>query len=192
MKASLVLLVLTLLMSGHVVAEGQPCAAIAATVTSSIMFLEEQRVTRQSPCISAVIKQVGQSRDVSAAHVLVRYLDFVDPATAPSPDGSAFTRPDYPAVDALFQIGKPATRELVSAIQAGESSKIRENAANTYMFVYRDDLASGIRLLKKEELLVQSADARSRLRDAVQMLVDACNGRGGKEAEQCKNTAEKK
>jgi hypothetical protein len=159
------------------------------TSASSIEFLEEQRDVRQSPCISSVIKHLGQTRDVNAVQVLTRYLDFVDPATLPPAGGTAYVRADYPSVAALFLIGKPAAPELMSAIQASESSTIRENAAKTYMFVYRDDLASGIRQLKKQEMIVKSADARRRLSSTLKMLADACSGRSEAEAQLCNNAA---
>jgi hypothetical protein len=189
MRPSLIFLALTIMACLPLAAQDQSCSAVMSTSASSIKFLEEQLDTRKSPCISSVIKQLGRAHDVNAVHVLVSYLDFVDPATLPSPDGFAVIRPDYPAGGALFQIGKPATRELLSAIQASESSTIRENAAKTYMFVYRDDLASGIRLLRRKELIAKSADARRRLTDALRMLMDACDSRNEQEAQPCKDAA---
>ena len=59
------------------------------------------------------------------------------------------------------------------------------------MFVYRDDLVSGIRLLRREEERSKNADNRHRLSDALGMLIDACNSRSAKEAEDCKNAARK-
>jgi hypothetical protein len=149
-------------------AQAQPCSQIISTSADSIAFLQEQKERRQSPCITSVIKQLGQNRDVNAIPVLVSYLDFVDP--------SSDVRPVYPSIEALFQIAEPAVNDLMSAIQDSESSIIRQNAAKTYMFVYRDDLASGIRQLKREESIAKSADALRRLSKARKMLVDTCNG----------------
>ena len=148
-------------------------------------FLEEQQSLRQSSCLASVIKQLGQIGDVEAIHLLVGYLDYLDPKTGLLPNGGATVRPSYPAGSALFQIGKPATIELLSAIQAGESPKIRENAVKTYQSVYRDDLPSGIRLLKTAELLAKTDAERRRLSEARQRLIDACNARGEKVAESC-------
>jgi hypothetical protein len=192
MKGIFILIVLTIPACLHLAAQEHSCAALVNKGSNySREFLEEQNNTRDSPCISSVIRHLGQVRDVLAVPVLIRYLDYLDPATVPEPDRAVDVRPSYPAVTALFEIGKPSTSELLSAIKAGESLKIRENAARAYMFVYRDDLASGIRLLKKEQVTVGSADDRRRLNDALQMLVDDCNGRGEKEAEACKDAAAK-
>jgi len=152
-------------------------------------FLEEQQALRESPCLAATIKQLGQRHDEKAVHLLVGYLDYLDPKTAPLPNGGATVRPSYPAVSALFQIGRPATIELVSEIQSGESPKLRENAVRAFADIYRDDLASGIRTLKTAELLAKTDDERRRLTDARQKLIDECNARGENEAERCRNAA---
>ena len=172
--------------------EKESCGALINRDSNFVVsFLEEQSATRRSPCIASVISRLRGVHDTRAVHLLVGYLDYMDPATAPQSGGGADVRPDYPAVTALFQIGKPATRELLSAIEAGKTAKIRENAAIAYMLIYRDDLASGIRLLKKEELTSGTPAHRRRVSDALQMLIDDCNGRSGKEAEACKNAAGK-
>jgi hypothetical protein len=170
-------------------AQDQSCSTVMSTPALSIAFLEEQKDIRQSPCISSAIRQLGRAHDAEATRILASYLDFVDPATLPNPDGSADVRPQYPAIAALFQIGKPATHEILSAIQTGGSQTVRQNAVRTYQAVYRDDLASGIRLLKKEELVAVSSDARHRLRDAAELLIDDCSRRSEPEAQRCKTVA---
>jgi hypothetical protein len=166
----------------------EPCVALLNQHNDLLVrFLDEQVTARRSPCISSVIKRLGEAKDEKAITVLIRYLDYVDPATGPQPGGGADVRPHYPAVTALFQIGTPSAPQLLSAIEEGGSSKLQENATLAYMFVYRDDLASGIRLLKKEELTSQTADHLRRLKGALQMLINDCKGRSEKESEECKN-----
>src|SRR5580692_406182 len=185
---SLVLMIATGLGSG---AQETPCAMLKTKDTQLLRgFLQEQQSLRQSPCLPSVIKQLGQLHDVEAIHLLVGYLDYMDPKTAPLPNGGATVWPSYPAVSALFQIGKPATIELLSAIQTGGSPpKIRENAVDAYASIYRDDLPSGIRALKTAELLAKTEDERRRLSEARQKLIAYCNARGEKEAEACRSAA---
>src|SRR5579859_324833 len=184
-----VLLSFAVIACPRLTAQDRSCSTVMSTPAASITFLEEQKDTRQSPCISSVIKHLGEAHDVAAVHILVSYLDFVDPTTLPGPDGFSDVRPEYPSVDALFLIGRPATHELLASIQAGESPTIRQNAVRTYQAVYRDDLASGIRLLKKEELVAVSSEARHRLREAAELLIDDCSKRSEPEARRCKNLA---
>jgi len=150
-------------------------------------FLRQQAATRSSRCISSVIKHLGNACDTQAVDILAQYLDYVDPATLPGPDGGADVRPSYPAVSALFQIGESATGRLLATIQTSESQKIRENAAKAYMYIYRDDLAKGIRLLRKEQLRSKDSSSRRKLSDALRMLANACEGRTRQEAQACRN-----
>ena len=191
MKLRLTLVVLVIAACvGSRAQEASPCATLKTKNTQILRnFLQEQQSLRQSPCLPSVIKQLGQLHDVEAAHLLVGYLDYLDPKTAPLPNGGATVWPSYPAVGALFQIGKSATIELLSAIQGGESPRIRENAVNAYEYIYRDDLSSGIRALKTAELLAKTGDERQRLNEARKKLVDACNARDEKEAEACRSAA---
>ena len=184
MKLSLSLLVFTV--AGQLLlAQTEPCSDVMGTSLNSITFLEEQKDTRRSPCISDVIKQLGQSRDVSAVHALVGYLDFVDPATRPKPNGFSDVRPVYPAVAALFRIGKAATRELLETIQQGKSPLVRQNAAKAYQSIYRDDLASGIRLARNEALAAASVEGQRRLQKTLETLASDCRGRSEEEAQAC-------
>jgi hypothetical protein len=169
---------------------GQSCSAVLAQDNRSLRkFLVEQMVARDSPCISPAIKRLGRARDAEAGATLVAYLDYLDPATAPRPGGGADVRPYYPAVSALFQIGKPAASGLLSAIQAGESPATRENAVKAYEYVYRDELWSGIRELRKTRSLAKTDEERRRLNKALQKLINECNARDEKEAQACRYAA---
>ena len=160
-----------------------------STSTDALALLEKQKDTRQSPCIVSAIKVLGQANAVNAVPVLIGYLDFVDPTTARSPGAASDVGPNYPPVTALFQIGKPATHGLLSAIESSGTSTIRENAQNTYLFVYRDDLPSGIRQLKKEERIATTVTARRGLSETMKALLDACAARGDPEARLCTDAA---
>jgi hypothetical protein len=189
MKLSLILLAFTIMVCSPSWAQDESCSAVLSTSASSLTFLGEQKDTRESPCVSAAIKRLGQARDVNAIHVLVSYLDFVDPGTSPRPDGFSDVRPVYPAVGALFLIGKSSTRELLATIQRGDSPIIRQNATKAYQAVYRDDLASGIRLLRNEELAANLPDGQRRFQKVQKMLIDDCRGRGEEERQACNAAA---
>lgn len=190
MKIILVSLALTMFVHFFLLAQNEHCSDIISTSLSSISFLEQQKDVRQSSCISAAIKQVGQSGDVNAIHVLIDYLDFVDPSTRPRSDGFSDLRPVYPAVAALFRIGKPATSELLEAIQQGQTPVVRQNAAKAYQAIYRDDLASGIRLLRNEALAAGSAEGERRLKKTLELLANDCRGRSVEESRACITAAQ--
>jgi len=160
-----------------------------ANTEDLLAFLQDQQTERLSPCLPQAISTLGKRREVRATHVLIGYLDYLDPATAPLPSGGAVVRPNYPAVSALFQIGKPARVELISAVQNGRLPKLFENAWKTYEYVYRDDLASGIRELQAAMALAESEGERRRLENACQKLAEACKSGGKAEAQACETAS---
>ena len=190
MKSSLVLLIFTLVGYLPLAAQDELCADVTSTPLNSIRLLEEQKDTRQSPCISEIINQLGKSREIRAVNVLVGYLDFVDPATRPKPNGFSDRRPVYPAVDALFQIGKVAAGALLEVIAGGKSPIRRHNATAAYQAIFRDDLAAGIRLVRNEASESPSPEARRRLREMMETLADDCRGRSEEEARACNAAAQ--
>lgn len=191
MKTLFVLLLLLLPRFTNATTKDPACASLLPRGNSFLRtFLLEQNATRTSKCISAVIKSLGESRDTKAIHLLGQYLDYMDPETAPGPTGGADRRPEYPAINALFQIGKPAARELLAKIQSPNSQKTERNATLTYLFVYRDDLAEGIRNLKQQENVSQDP-RRTRLAEAEKVLLDACKARGKPAEQECNVAAEK-
>lgn len=152
-------------------------------------FLQEQQGIRTSPCLPMVIKRLGQLRDVDAVPILIAYMDYMDPKTGPLPGGGATERPSYPAGGALFQIGKPAALQLLSAIQGEASPQFHKNAVDTYSAIFRDDLSEGIRALKTAELLAKTEDERHRLNDARQVLMNQCSHRDEQQSQACKSAA---
>jgi len=172
-------------------AQDRSCSAFTSSPAASIAFLEEQVDVRQSPCITTVIRQLGRAHSSDAVPVLIRYLDFVDPATFPKPDGFADRRPEYPSIEALFLTGKVATTSLLSAIQNSESPVIRGNAAKVYEAVYRDELALGIHILRVSEMGT-SAEPQNRLREVSETLAQDCTHRTEDEARMCKKAADGK
>lgn len=169
----------------QVMSQDRNCSAFMETPDTSISFLREQFNIRDSPCITTVIETLGKAQATQAVEVLIRYLDFVDPTTAPRPDGFADKRLVYPAVDALFLIGKTATADLLSAIQTSESPIKRRNAVKAYEAIYRDNLALGLHILKTSEQAASSAERENRLRQAREMLADDCAHRSEEEVLMC-------
>ena len=167
-------------------AQDRGCSGFKSSPAASISFLEQQIDSRESPCITRAITQLGRARATDAVAVLVRYLDFVDPATAPRPDGFANKRTDYPAIAALFLIGKAATANLLSTIRISESTVIRLNAAKAYQAIYRDNLALGIHILRISEPAAKSAGQENRLREVRKMLAEDCSHLREEEALMCK------
>jgi hypothetical protein len=185
MRAASPILLLCIVFTSLIsVAQHRSCATVTADTAESKKLLEEQSSIRQSGCITPAIKRLGSVGDSKAIHVLVSYLDYVDPATAPNPSGGADEPPSYPAVGALFQIGTPATSDLLEAVQ-NDNPVIGKNAAITYLSVYRDDLPLGIRLVLGERSKATDPGAQKRLSHLAQTLLKDCSAQGADQARQC-------
>src|SRR5579883_3209588 len=75
-----------------------------------------------NPCVASAIHILGDRRISAAVRTLVKYLDYKEPLTgthklkAEGGIGDLGYNP-YPAVNALFQIGKPAIPSLVDTMK---------------------------------------------------------------------------
>jgi hypothetical protein len=70
----------------------------------------------------------------------------------------------YPAIGALFQIGKPALPALVKVIETHESDSLTsENATLTIMLIFRESPAKGIDFLNQAALDASTQQAKQRL-----------------------------
>jgi hypothetical protein len=181
------LILMWLLMPYNTATGTQTCGELSNKDKASLReFLTSQVANRVSPCLSSAIQSLGNSRDAESVDILIKYLDYIDPSTLPGPNGGANSRPQYPAVSALFQIGKDATPSLLTAIKTEDSESIRRNAINVYLFIYRDELATGIQLLRREVRSTKASKDKFRLSSALRVLNDACAGRTKEEWEKCK------
>jgi hypothetical protein len=70
----------------------------------------------------------------------------------------------YPAIGALFQIGKPALPALVNVIATHESDSLRsQNATTTIMYIFRESPAKGVEFLNQAALDAPTQEAKQRL-----------------------------
>ena len=89
-------------------------------------------------------------------------------------------RAQYPALDALFMIGKLAVPDLIEAIANPATSGIpRFNATSLIFAIYsREDLPESVRVLKRAAKARESTDWESsqRLIDAARKTAGMCKG----------------
>jgi hypothetical protein len=185
-KPQVSLLMLFVLCGVHSWAQSRSCSSLLKRDENSRRtFLVSQQSKKQSPCITRVIDSLRTASDPETIMVLLHYLDYMDPATARIPGIGYSRRPDFPAVNTLFAIGKPAVPGLLSTIENSSTPLAERNASLTFSYIYRDDLAAGIRRLKQEQAIATPV-GRSRLAAVIQMLADFCGRRTRDEALNCK------
>ena len=93
------------------------CKALEQSTSADLVsFLEGDRAPLQAECINFAIISLGGQHYGPAADVLISYLDFKDEWQKELPVSHLLWKPEYPAAQALVNIGVPATGNLIRAI----------------------------------------------------------------------------
>lgn len=127
--------------------------------------------------VIAAIKRLGELKAELAVDDLVSVLTFSQTSAPETATGSGVGIVDgthldtlgehYPAIDALFEIGKPALPALTTAIATSDSkSLIAKNAAYAVMLIFRDNPRDGVSYLNDQASKSRSKVVAARLRAA--------------------------
>src|SRR5690242_9727827 len=124
-----------------------PCHELREAKTQRLLaYLEASRGDLNPACVVHAIKQLGTQRYAPAAYVLATYLDFRMPGTEdgkqkPHMERIPWLGEKYPAADALFEIGKPASSSLVRVIGETSISLLRDNALEVLLAIHSENMA---------------------------------------------------
>ena len=138
-------------------------------VQPAMRILHQHKNAIQNDCLLNAVRLAGKQKVVDAIPYLIEMLDWEEKSRDRykfHPKGS-----EFPAIDALFQIGEPAVPSLIRVLaEQNPNSNESRNALHAFMLIHRDDLAKGIQSLK-EESQRRSGVMRQHLKTA------AANGR---------------
>ena len=145
-------------------------------------YLQRDRSALRPDCIFYAMDQIGLKHYAPAVKTLIKYLDYrvpEDPAKARLPVimrvpmlGSL-----YPAITALFEIGKPAVPDLVGAIAGQDTTDVaRNNAIEALFLIHREDVSEAVALLNRASKESTDRQASQRLMDAARRMADKCRG----------------
>lgn len=126
---------------------GGDCAELAnKSPEECAKYLARPRKSTENACVVYAILEIGHRHHAAAVGTLVQYLDY---QTALPPKLSGFTLVEkYPAINALFVIGKPAVGPLIGAISKEDTSEtVRENAVVTMLQLFRDNMPGAVSTL---------------------------------------------
>jgi hypothetical protein len=189
MRAGALVVILPLLVSlalreQDVTAEGTQSGTaskqqpVVEEVRQLIKMLRDERLRMSEPeRVVQAIERLGRMRSVEAIDDLKALLTFRRtfewergrPGDMYVELQLMTTDGRYPAVGALFQIGRPSLPTLVSVIQAHEPSSLEtENAIFTVMLIYREEPSEGVEYLRKAATKVSSSEEAQRLLDAAE------------------------
>lgn len=166
---------------GGLAGQGRPpCYELeGATVQADLRYLQGDRSNVKAECVAYAADRIGLHRYAEASKTLVRYLDYrmpTDPREASLPPISPISGPRYPAINALFEIGKPAVDDLVEAVgNSATSDGVRKNAIQVLYEIFREDVAGAVRVLNRASNATRDPEVRQRLFDAARKTAGMCH-----------------
>jgi hypothetical protein len=121
-----------------------------------ISDLRDTRVRQDDPeRLIKAIERLGDLKATAAIDDLIQLIGFRRTFSWERNDGFVVERQPitpgnrYPAVSALFQIGKPALPALVQVIEGSESNSIEStNATYAVQSIFRENLPEGVKYLR--------------------------------------------
>jgi hypothetical protein len=184
---------------GHlspILAADEACAKLQKTTPGlRLQYLQGDRAGLDRGCVIYAIKQLGNDRYAPAIETLVGYLDFREPGprnwgTAKNPFIPRNGLPPgglYPAVGALFQIGKTTVPKLIEAIaDSATTDLVRANAGDTVLAIYCADPPAGIAAIVSAAHANADPAAAIRLMDEARRQASLCIAQTRNE---CENSA---
>ena len=147
-----------------------------------VEYLQQSTGALSQTCVAYAIDELGSRKHVAAAEILTKYLDFPRPGTELNGRTNVIVRIPwlgdyYPAVDALFEIGRPAIPSLIRVLGAGGTSDLaRRNAVGVVGAVFRDNVVDAVVLLNDANRSAEDPGVAGRLLDAAKQMVKECPG----------------
>lgn len=147
-------------------------------VQNLIAILKDKDAKIKTPeLIYKVMEQLGRLKAQEAIPELIDCLDYKRRYEWEAPEESGIVNEihtitpagRYPAVSALFQIGKPALPLLIKVMETEESNSVRsQNALYTIQIIFREDITEAIEYLKKSMSKSTAQNAKIRLQTAIE------------------------
>jgi hypothetical protein len=168
-----------------------PCADLENKKPELLLeYLQGERSRLDRNCAPYAIEQLGNDHYEAAIKTLIGYLDY----RAPDPPSVTFLGVKvtprvawwvpYPAVDALFLIGKTAIPQLIEAVADASTSDVaRDNAGDAVLAIYRGDIPEGV------AVLARASHTRTDPTESIR-LVDQASRQAGKCILEMKNDCE--
>lgn len=135
--------------------DAEDCTALdPGSESQLISYLTEARQKGGEPeCVVSAIKGLSNKKTLRSAELLANYLDYKRPLTRQEQAGIRIRTKSreelYPAISALFSIGKGAVPGILYAISNTQGSTVKwDNAIYTLMLIYRDDPVAGVGALR--------------------------------------------
>jgi hypothetical protein len=158
---------------------GGECREVEGMASEALVsFLRTNASNADPQCVTDAIWQLGESKSASRAaiDVLISLLDFRRPQTNPERMHISINRDWFPAVSALFSIGKPAVTPLIATLKSGQMSETaRQNGIRAILAIYRDDPPQAVVALKNAAAAAHSEAEAVTLEQCAKDAVSRCS-----------------
>ena len=157
--------------------DADPCPELTGKdAASRAEYLRGDRSKLNTSCILNAIRYVGGSHYTQGGAVLIRYLDYRDPKfMSPTDPKASIILFAYPAVDALYGLGKPVLPELFAAIANVDTPEfVRHNAAEAIALIHGSRRPAAIGALVDASRVETDPNASIRLMDQARWLAATC------------------
>lgn len=143
-------------------------------IESLLAEVRDEQLRKADPeRVFKAMRRLGELGSVEAVDDLVRLLTLKRVFDWETPENAGRTGIEetiivpanrYPAIDALFLIGRPALPALVGVLEKYEGGSLEsENAVYTVFAIFRERPSDGAALLRRASAEAASADAARRL-----------------------------
>jgi hypothetical protein len=146
--------------------DAQPELAAKKAEYAMAVISEAEYLAKDQDCVRSAMMYLGATHVQKAIPRLVALLAYhQEPRVGHKPR----LDDEYPAIPALFRMGKPAVSALIEVIASQSNDTIEsKNALDAHMSIYREEPSEGIRVLKNAAVKQTNPEAASRLRQAAQ------------------------
>lgn len=161
---------------GNLFAQDDGCSIVAGFTAEQLLdFLQHNSRTADPQCVTEAITRAGVLRTPAATEVLITLLDFERPETAMEKMHISSLHDKFPAVPALFAVGKPAVPALIRRIQTGELTDVAQrNSLRALLAIYRESPPEAILTLKTAAAKANNQADAVRLESSMRRAVGFC------------------
>ncbi len=158
-------------------AADESCPVLKGKSTEAHLdYLRGDRSKLAPKCIVAAITYVGVEHYAPASAVLIQYLDYQDPFSKGQVGKWGSIIYAYPAVAALYGLGKPVVPELIAVISETNTVElVRQNAAEAIFLISGGSRPDAIGALVSAAHAQTDPIASNHLMDQARWLAARCS-----------------
>lgn len=160
----------------QLMAADEGCPVLKGKSTAAhLEYLRGDRSKLATKCILSAMDYLGAKSFVQASAVLIQYLDYQDPSSKGQVGKWGSIIYAYPAIEALYGLGKPVVPELIAVISETNTVElVRQTAAEAIALIYGASRPDAIGALVSAAHAQTDPIASNHLMDQARWLAARC------------------